>query len=154
MGEFRYADVFVCKSSNPSDELQTTRLNTYSANNAFYAGDHPGVRVDCVASGYSQYDQIKFKVRRGRFHIMGLGFSHEVDRPVAPLSFVHSENVIGDPASLSDFRLKQDQSTVPSATMAAIVDAVGRGYRGRGYRGQRAWIQRATRSPRSDGSVS
>jgi len=37
---------------------------------------------------------------------------------------VHSDNVFGDPASLSDTRLKQNQTLVPIATMSAIFDAI------------------------------
>ena len=55
---------------------------------------------------------------------MGLGFTHEADRPVAPIAVVRSDNVIGHPASLSDSRLKNTQTTVPSATMSSIFDAI------------------------------
>ena len=44
---------------------------------------------------------------------MGLGFSLEQDRPCAQMSCVHSDNVIGDPSSLSDSRLKHNQQPVP-----------------------------------------
>ena len=37
---------------------------------------------------------------------------------------MHSDNVIGNPASLSDTRLKHNQAHVPSATMSAIFDAI------------------------------
>ena len=55
---------------------------------------------------------------------MGLGFTLEIDRPVAPLAFVHSDNVFGDPSSLSDFRLKDNQQTVSADTMTSIFDSV------------------------------
>ena len=80
--------------------------------------------MDCVASGYQNFDLIKFKVRKGRFHIIGLGFSNEENKPVAGMAVVHSDNVFGDPASLSDTRLKQNQALVPTATLAATVEAV------------------------------
>ena len=51
---------------------------------------------------------------------MGLGFSKQRDRPVAGMSCVHSDNVIGDPSSLSDTRLKQNQQAVPLQTLASI----------------------------------
>ena len=57
-------------------------------------------------------------------HLMGLGFTVEVDRPTAEITVVHSDNVFGDAASLSDTRLKNNQTTVPSATMSAIFDAI------------------------------
>ena len=37
--------------------------------------------------------------------------------------YVHNDNIIGDPSSLSDTRLKQNQTTNPSATLSAIFDA-------------------------------
>ena len=40
------------------------------------------------------------------------------------MAVVHSDNVFGDPASLSDTRLKHNQALVPTATMSVIVDAV------------------------------
>ena len=61
------------------------------------------------------------KCRKGKAHLMGLGFTLEVDRPVAGMAVVHSDNVIGDPASLSDTRLKQNQSIVPIETLTNVV---------------------------------
>ena len=55
---------------------------------------------------------------------MGLGFSREQDRPVTPMSVVHSDNVIGDPASLSDTRLKENQQNVPLETLTGIFDSI------------------------------
>ena len=64
---------FVCKSSNSSDEGFTTRLNAHSSfANLSNNNNYDGVRVDCVASGYNQYDQLKIKVRKGKLHLMGL----------------------------------------------------------------------------------
>ena len=120
-----YADCFVCKSSNSSDEVFTTRLNAHNSfANLSNNGNYDGVRVDCVASGYNQYDQLKIKVRKGKLHLMGLGFTTEIDRPVASIACVHSDNVIGDPSSLSDTRLKQNQAIVPPATLVSIFDAI------------------------------
>ncbi len=55
---------------------------------------------------------------------MGLGFTLEIDRPVAPLAFVHSDNVFGDPSALSSQKLKDNQQTVSADTMTSIFDAV------------------------------
>ena len=55
---------------------------------------------------------------------MGFGFTNEVDRAVTPTSCVHSDNVIGNPASLSDTRLKDNQQAVPLETLTSIFDAV------------------------------
>ena len=43
---------------------------------------------------------------------MGLAFTREVDRPVAGMSLVDLDNVIGHPGSLSDNRFKQNQQVV------------------------------------------
>ena len=55
---------------------------------------------------------------------MGLGFTKEEVRPIAGMSQVHSDNVIGDPASLSDTRLKDNQEPVSLSTLVDIFDAV------------------------------
>ena len=47
-----YVDVYVCKSSDNNDEIQTTRLNTYTPNPSYANNTHSyrdGVRVDAVA---------------------------------------------------------------------------------------------------------
>ena len=80
--------------------------------------------MDCISTGFVNCDQVIIKQRKGRIRIMGLAFSKEEKRPIAPIAVVHSDNVIGNPASLSDTRLKHNQTTVPTATMAAIIDAV------------------------------
>ena len=119
-----YADCFVVHSTN-AWEVFTTRINTHNAvSNSQKGGNYDGVRVDCIASGYPGFDQIRIKVRKGRMRIMGLGFTKEVDRPVTPMSVVHSDNVIGSPSSLSDSRLKENQQNVPLETMRSIFDAV------------------------------
>jgi hypothetical protein len=120
-----YFDVYVCKSSNSAQEVFCCRIgNCNDVNNAGHGGNYDGVRVDCVASGMSSYDQIKIKCRKGRIMIMGWGFSLEVDRPVTPNSLVHSDNIVGDPAALSDSRLKSDQSVVPGDKLTSIFNAI------------------------------
>ena len=56
--------------------------------------------------------------------MFALGLSRDETVPTAPSSYVHSDNVIGDPSSLSDTRLKANQAAVPDATMSAIFDAI------------------------------
>ena len=43
---------------------------------------------------------------------MGVGFAKETDRPVTPMPIAHPDNVVGDPSSLSDTRLKNKQPLV------------------------------------------
>ena len=55
---------------------------------------------------------------------MGLGFTKEIDRPVATNSLVHSYNIVGDPQSLSDTRLKHNQAIVPLTDLTSIFNAI------------------------------
>ena len=56
--------------------------------------------------------------------IMGLGFSKQVDGPVASNSLLHSDNIVGDPSSLSDTRLKHNQGVVPVIDLTSIFNAI------------------------------
>ena len=112
--------------SGSSAEVFVMRSNTYQiASNLNKSNNYDCARVDCIASGYATYSKARTKVKKGgEIRIMGLGFTKEVVRPVAAMSLVHSDNVSGDPSSLSDPRLKQNQSIVPSTTMAAVFEAM------------------------------
>ena len=55
---------------------------------------------------------------------MGLGFTKEVDKAVAATSLVHSDNIVGDPQSLSDTRLKRNQTIVPLTDLTSIFNAI------------------------------
>ena len=55
---------------------------------------------------------------------MGLGFTKEVDKAVTASSLVHSDNIVGDPQSLSDARLKSDEVVVPTDTLTSIFHAI------------------------------
>ena len=76
--------------------------------------------------GYANYDQIVIKQRKGRIRIMGIGVTADSQqvRPIAGMSQVHSDNVVGAPASLSDTRLKDNQEPVPLSTLVDIFNAV------------------------------
>jgi len=55
---------------------------------------------------------------------MGLGFTKEIDKPVTANSLVHSDNIVGDPQSLSDTRLKHNQAIVPLTDLTSIFNAI------------------------------
>ena len=55
---------------------------------------------------------------------MGLGFTKEVDKAVAATSLVHSDNIVGDPQSLSDTRLKRNQAIVPVTDLTSIFNGI------------------------------
>ena len=56
--------------------------------------------------------------------MMGLGCTKQKDGPVAASSVVHSDNSIGDPAALSDKRLKLNQTVVPETVLTRIFDQI------------------------------
>ena len=68
--------------------------------------------------------KVKIFARKGTCRFMGLGFTKERDRPVVANSLVHSDNIVGDPSSLSDSRLKTGQSVVPGDTLTSIFNAI------------------------------
>ena len=77
-----------------------------------------------MGSGYHSYNQVKIVCQKGRVRIMGLGFTKEVDKAVTATSLIHSDNIVGDPQSLSDARLKSDQVVVPGDKLTQIFDAI------------------------------
>ena len=120
-----YFDVFVCESTNSSNEVFCCRVGDYqAASQTAHNNNYAGVRVSCVASGYHSYDQLKIVCRKGRVYLMGLAFTKQVDAPVTANSIVHSDNVVGDPASLSDTRLKSNQVVVPADNLTQIFNAI------------------------------
>ena len=64
------------------------------------------------------------RCERECFALWGSVSRREIDRPVAPLAFVHSDNVFGDAASLSNTSLKANQQTVSADTLIGIFDTV------------------------------
>ena len=61
-----------------------------------------------MAAGHidGPWSRIRFQGRKGTFNIMSVAFQEEVLPQTS--SFMHSDNIIGDPASLSDARLKSE----------------------------------------------
>ena len=94
-----YFDVF---AKSNSGEVMVNRINTHQPNTGNPVnGRWPVVRLDNVASGLSVFTSVVIRVRKGRLHLMGLAWS-KVKSDTLALSTVHSDNVIGDPNSLSD----------------------------------------------------
>ena len=120
-----YFDVFVCLSTAPANDVFCCRVgDSNSMHNGAHGMNYDGVRVSCVASGYHSYDQVKIVARKGRIRVMGLAFSKEQDRPVTANSICHSDNIVGDPASLSDSRLKSNQVVVPTDNLTQIFSTI------------------------------
>ena len=73
-----------------------------------------------VAAGHidGPFSRIRFQGRKGAFTIMSVAYQDHV--LAQPPAFVHSDNIIGNPASLSDRRLKSEVTPV-SGTQALDV---------------------------------
>ena len=118
-----YADIYM-RRFGYSENSHVCRLNTYAQQSSTTFNNNDGLRVECISSGWTDFDMIEFRVRRGRLNILSLGFSKDEALGTVATSVVHSQNVIGDPASLSDTRLKDNQAVVQDSTMSAIFDAI------------------------------
>ena len=77
-------------------------------------------RMVVVAAGHidGPFSRIRFQGRKGAFTIMSVAYQDHV--LAQPTAFVHSDNIIGNPASLSDKRLKEEIDPV-SGTQALDV---------------------------------
>ena len=65
----------------------------------------------CVCSGFEEAVKIWFKPQKGSFFIIGLGWKTE-DRDISYGHTIHSDNIIGNPSSLSDERVKDNVSSL------------------------------------------
>ena len=69
------------------------------------------------------YDRIRITVRKGEFLVnMIKWLDHRVAQP--PSCWVHSDNVYGDPGSLSDKRLKEELTTVSGAQALSVLSQI------------------------------
>ena len=75
-----------------------------------------GTRIMVAASNLSVFQggRIELRVRKGTYRHMSLGFYATI-LPCDTTSYVHSDNIYGDPASLSTREIKENIQTVPSA---------------------------------------
>ena len=91
-------------------------LNVFNSHNPFavqdttdtsiFSGDHQSR----IASGLSNFTKIKLATRYGVLRVKAIAF-HGYDHPVVN-SYIPSQNIIGDPSSLSDARLKTNLTEV------------------------------------------
>ena len=65
----------------------------------------------CVCTWFATAVKIWFKPQKGLISLNGLGWKTE-DRDIYDASWVHPDNVIGNPSSLSDERIKDNVSIV------------------------------------------
>ena len=88
---------------------------------AFTGGYQSALSTVCVCTGYTTATKIIFKPMRGTCMLMGLGFKTE-ERDIAH-AFVHSDNITGDPSSLSDERIKDNVSSLDPSNCLSFCNA-------------------------------
>ena len=99
-----------------------TRINANQSAHSGYtssgAGQYhmSGSQNVCVCSGFPNHTHIRFKAQKGECSICGLGWTSEVNVPTVPHGIVHSDNVIGNPGSLSDEKIKSGVTELDPAT--------------------------------------
>ena len=107
--------------------LWANRLNSYGpgeviadANgNTLYPGRHVMVAAGNMEGSWSR---IRFQGRKGAFNIIAVAFQGHI-LPQDP-NFAHSDNVIGDAASLSDKRLKQEVASVSGTQALSVLSQI------------------------------
>ena len=55
---------------------------------------------------------------------MSINFTKEIDRPTTPIAVCHSDNVVGDPSSLSDTRIKDNQALASQDSLCKVFDDI------------------------------
>ena len=77
-----------------------------------------------VAAGNLEgsWSRVRFHERKGAFNIIAVAFQDHI-LSQAP-SFTHSDNVIGDAASLSDSRLKHHRDVVSGAQALSVLSQI------------------------------
>ena len=65
--------------------------------------------VVCIYNGYETATKLMLEAQKGNIHYMGLGWASE-ETSTCSGAFVHSDNVVGSPSSLSDERIKDNVS--------------------------------------------
>ena len=83
-----------CYVKSGSNYVYTTKISTYNDNIGAHNFNFNGARVDCIASGYTDYNQIEIRCKKGRIRIYGLAFTKEIDRSVQSIQLIHQDNVI------------------------------------------------------------
>ena len=82
------------------------------------------MHVVCVCSGCPTATEIWFYPQKGTFMIMGLGWTSEEERNTHSGSYIHSDNVMGNPSSLSDQRIKENVSRLDPANCLNVCNSL------------------------------
>ena len=106
--------------------LWANRLNLYGPAEPITIpeGNVLSSRQVVVAVGHiaGPWERIRFQGRRGAFNIISVAFQDHVLPQNS--SFMHSENIIGDPASLSDRRLKSEITPVSGDQALSVLGQI------------------------------
>ena len=68
------------------------------------------------------WSRIRFQGRKGAFNIIAVAIQDHILNQDP--NFVHSDNVIGDPNSLSDARLKTERTSVSGAQALSVLSSI------------------------------
>ena len=120
-----YHDVYAVSATEVSVYL--TRIDVHNgASTAVFGAVHSGVRIQTIACDLDSFPggRLEIRCRKGIFHFMSLGF-HDSVLPCDATSFVHSDNIYGNPSSLSDSRIKESVQPLDGATALDIVAKCG-----------------------------
>jgi hypothetical protein len=87
--------------------------------------EYAGQRFECVASSFApHFNKLKIRGREGRYYIVAVSFSASPYNDCGNTDWIHSSNIIGDPASLSDSRIKANQQPADQAALCRVFDAL------------------------------
>ena len=133
MAHWGYIDVLLRESNAFGQYIFVNRVDTYqNASSAFTHGTpqnsghyhHIGGIISVLASNIQTgYDRIRIVNRKGEFLCNAL---HWLSGKVAHTNsvWVHSDNVHGDPASLSDARLKTEVTAIEGTQALDILGQI------------------------------
>ena len=138
-----YCDVELVHANG--DRLFANRLQLYGPGTSVTLPDGTPTysgRLVAVAAGHidGPWSRIRFQGRKGTFTIISVAFQEEVLPQT--LSFIHSDNVTGDVASLGDAKLKTEVTPVSgNQTLSILSQIQGCTYeRERGFGPKTSWI--------------
>ena len=77
----------------------------------------------CVCTGFTTAVKIWFKPQKGLMSLNGIGWKTE-DRDIYDASWVHSDNIVGNPSSLSDERIKDNVSHLDPSNCLNFCNAI------------------------------
>jgi hypothetical protein len=131
-----YFDVYGKRSTGEYKFL--ARINCFqNASNQSTGNTHDGVRVDKVSS-LELYTHLRFHQRKGRIHLMGLGWTAEEDQNFSTNDYTHWDNLFGLPgtilhsANYSSYALPLTGGTVTGLTYFTADESI----QVKGVRGQ------------------